>query len=340
MLWNAPFPGQIMNKSGFDHFIEINGINYHYRDIPGGKKGTIVMLHGFASSTYTWESIDRRLAGLGYRAISLDMKGFGWSDKPVNADYSPETLVEEVRAWMEALNLKDVIFAGNSLGGGIACMLAWSYPNLVKKLILVDAGGHRMKLPGIIRLFHAPMAHPFGRLIYGRWIVRLILREVFYHKDWVDDARIEEYYKRLSTFNAIGSQIAFARTINFDLYEIYMKRLSEIQQNCLIIWGKNDSWIPVEHGYWFQEKMPNATLAVIPECGHVPQEEKPELVFSIIRGFIEEQDVTAVADNFRIELKEKSGIDNSRMRKEKIPQRRRNGFQTRERNDKKYQTGS
>lgn len=303
MLWNAPFPGQIMNRTEFDHFIEINGLNYHYRDIPG-KKETIVMLHGFASSTYTWESIDTRLANLGHRVLSLDMKGFGWSDKPVNADYSPETLVEEVRAWMEALKLKEVTFVGNSLGGGIACLLAFSYPNLVKRLVLIDAGGQRMKLPNIIRLFHAPMAHPFGRLIYGRWIVRLILREVFYHKDWVDDDRVEEYFKRLSTFNAIGSQIAFARTINFDLYEIYMQRLSEIKQNCLIIWGKNDSWIPVEHGYKFKEKLPNASLAVIPECGHVPQEEKPEIVYNLIRNFIEGKNFVPIAEEFKVFIKQ------------------------------------
>lgn len=326
MLWNAPFPGQIMNKTEFDHFIEINGVNYHYRDIPGGKKGTIVMLHGFASSTYTWEAIDRRLAAEGYRVLSLDMKGFGWSDKPVNADYSPETLVEEVRAWMEALKLKDVAFAGNSLGGGIACMLAFSYPNLVKTLILVDAGGQRMKLPKIIKLFHAPMAHPFGRLIYGRWIVRLILREVFHHKDWVDDNRVEEYFKRLSTFNAIGSQIAFARTINFDLYEIYMQRLAEITQNCLIIWGKNDSWIPVEHGYRFQEKIPNASLAVIPQCGHVPQEEKPEAVFNLILGFLEGKDLASIAGEFGVELKGENAINNPRIRKEPIMKKRQHAF--------------
>ncbi len=309
MLWNAPFPGQIMNKTQFDHFIEINGVNCHYRDIPGGKKGSIVMLHGFASSTYTWESVDRRLAEAGYRVLSLDMKGFGWSDKPVNADYSPETLVEEVKAWMDALKLKDVIFVGNSLGGGIACMVAFSYPNLVKKLVLVDAGGQRMKLPKIIRLFRLPMAHPFGRLIYGKWIVRLILREVFYHKDWVDDARVEEYYKRISTFNAIGSQIAFARTINFDLYEIYMQRLREMTQHCLIIWGKNDAWIPLKHGYRFYEQLPNATLAVIPECGHVPQEEKPEVMFNLICDFAEGKDLSSTAREFSVDLKVKERPD-------------------------------
>ncbi len=290
MLWKSPFPGQIMHKTEFDHFIDIDGVNYHYREIPGGKE-KVVMLHGFASSTYTWEQIDRRLAKLGCHVYSLDMRGFGWSDKPVGGDYTPDTLMEEVRAWMEALKLKDVTFVGNSLGGGIACMLAFSYPKLVKRLVLIDAGGQRMKLPSIIRLFRLPFAQGVGRMFFGRWIVRLILREVCYHKNWVTDEQVEEYFQRMSTFNAVGSQISFARTIDFELYEIYMQRLREIPQKTLVIWGKNDAWIPLSHGYSLQAKLPDAELAVIPECGHIPQEEKPEVVLRLIHDFIRGKDL-------------------------------------------------
>jgi len=139
MSWKSAFPGQIMHKTEYDHFIDIGGLNYHYREIPGGRE-KVVLLHGFASSTYSFEQIDRRLAKLGCHVFSLDMKGFGWSDKPLGTDYSPETLMEEVKDWMEAMGLKDVTFVGNSLGGGIACMLAFSYPKLVKRLVLLGIG--------------------------------------------------------------------------------------------------------------------------------------------------------------------------------------------------------
>ena len=294
MSWNSPFPGQIMRKTEYDHMIDIGGINYHYREYPG-KKEKVVLLHGFASSTYSWEQIDRRLSRLGYHVFALDMKGFGWSDKPTGADYNPETLMEEVRAWMEELGLRGVTFVGNSLGGGIASLLAFSYPDLIKRLVLVDAGGFRMKLPYIIRLFNAPFAREVGRIIFGRWIVRLILKEVFYHGKWVSDEQVEEYYQRMSTFNAVGSQISFARTIDFDLYELYMRRLNEIKQKTLILWGREDAWIPLEHGFRFQNELPNAELIVIPECGHIPQEEKPEIVLRLIHDFIAGKKLVAVA---------------------------------------------
>ena len=115
MSWKSPFPGQIMNKTEFDHYIDIGGINYHYREIRAERKRS-VLLHGFASSTYTWSRSTGGFQSSGTIVFSLDMKGFGWSDKPLGADYSPDTLMEDVRAWMEALNLKDVTFAGNSLG--------------------------------------------------------------------------------------------------------------------------------------------------------------------------------------------------------------------------------
>ncbi len=300
MSWNSPFPGQIMKKTEFDHIIDIGGINYHYRRFPGSKKETIVLLHGFASSTYSWERIDRRLSALGYNVYSLDMKGFGWSDKPTGADYNPETLMEEVRAWMEELGLRGVTFVGNSLGGGIASLLAFSYPDLVKSLVLIDAGGYRMRLPKILLLFKAPFAREVGRLFYGRWIVRLILKEVFYHGNWVSDEQVEEYYLRMGTYNAVGSQISFARTIDFDLYEIYMNRLSEIRQKTLILWGKEDAWIPLEHGYRFRDALPNSILAVIPECGHIPQEEKPEIVLRLIHDFIEGKKLQVTADELGV----------------------------------------
>ena len=81
--------------------------------------------------------------------------------------------------------------------------MAFSYPKLVKRLVLIDAGGHRMKLPKILRLFKLPFAREVGKVFFGRWIVRLILREVYCHGNWITDEQVEAYYQRMSTFNAV-----------------------------------------------------------------------------------------------------------------------------------------
>ncbi len=54
----------------------------------------------------------------------------------------------------------------------------------------------------------------------------------------------------------------------------------------LVIWGAQDAWIPVENGRKFEEVIPGAALKIIPACGHVPQEEKPEETARLILDFL------------------------------------------------------
>ncbi|MDP3286248.1 MAG: alpha/beta fold hydrolase, partial [Desulfobacterales bacterium] len=73
--------GEILGKVSEDRYVMIDNVNYHYMEYPGPGRD-IFLLHGFASSTYTWEKVIPYLTGKGYHVWALDMKGFGWSDKP------------------------------------------------------------------------------------------------------------------------------------------------------------------------------------------------------------------------------------------------------------------
>ena len=63
--------------------------------------------------------------------------------------------------------------------------------------------------------------------------------------------------------------------------------IADIKNQTLIIWGENDEWIPLESGYQFKNDLSNSELVILPECGHIPQEEKPEQTAKIIINFIE-----------------------------------------------------
>ncbi|HOS41648.1 MAG TPA: alpha/beta hydrolase, partial [Spirochaetota bacterium] len=299
MAWNGMLSGQMPNKTEFDHFIEIDDVNLHYRHYPAKKKKSphIVLLHGFASSTYTWEKIDRRLNDEGFHIWALDMKGFGWSDKPRDSSYDAISLAEQVNRWMEALDIEQAIFVGNSYGGGVAAMLAFSYPKRISKVIAIDpATGQRMKLPFILRLLRFPFARDIGKLIYAKWMIRLVFREVYYHREWITEEQIEEYYQRINTANAIEAQVSLAKQINFDLYKAYTTRLHELTQPALLVWGANDKWIPTQLGIDLCATLPRARMVIIPECGHVPQEEKPDLTFRLIMDFIRGKDPLKIYD--------------------------------------------
>jgi len=280
--------GKVPQPDFYDHFVEINGIKYHYTEYPGSGQ-SVFLLHGFASSTYTWEKTAPLLQAEGYHVWALDMKGFGWSDKPEDSDYTPQQLREEVNAWMDAMGLEKVVFVGNSLGGEIAWKMALEHPDKVKKLILIDAGGLMNEMPFPVRLAGLPGSATVARLFFGRWMIRDILNQVYFDPALITEEQIDAYYNRMRTQNAFYALTALGRSVATPPSEKYASRIPEIQVDTLIIWGREDAWISVKDGFKFKEALPKATLEVIPRCGHTPQEEKPEKTARLILEFLAEK---------------------------------------------------
>jgi len=280
--------GEIIGKAPEDKYIMIHGVNYHYTEYPGTGRN-VFLLHGFASSTYTWEKVIPYLTKQGYHVWALDMKGAGWSDKPKDAKYDTVTLMQEVNKWMNVMGLKDVVFVGNSLGGAIAVLMALEHPDKTGQIVLIDSAGYPIKKPFIIRIAKMPLAGEITKLIFGRWMVRWNLKEVYFNDDLIPEETIDAYYNRMRTENVLDAKIALARSIDFDAFTPYIKRIPEIKNRTLIIWGENDEWIPLESGYNFKKNLSNSKLVILPECGHIPQEEKPEQTAKIMIDFIEKR---------------------------------------------------
>jgi pimeloyl-ACP methyl ester carboxylesterase len=285
-LFNPNLPsGTVPQPKGHDKFITVQNIRYHYIEYPGSGQ-PVVLLHGFASSTYTWEAVAPILNGQGYHVYALDMKGFGWSDKPVDSRYDVVSLMEDVNHWMEALDLSGTVFVGNSLGGAIAVLLSGQYPQRIDKLVLINAGGYPMEPPAVIKMAHWPMAGLWAKMFFGRWMVKRNLKETLYDPDKVTRQRIDAYYDRMCTKNALATQIKTARAIDFRKDNPVAAAARGNTTETLIIWGEEDQWIPLEIGYRFRKEMLITTLHVIPECGHIPQEEKPGETARLILDFI------------------------------------------------------
>jgi pimeloyl-ACP methyl ester carboxylesterase len=140
-------------------------MTYNYAEYPGDIDN-ITLIHGFASSTYTWQSVAQYLNEKGYHVWALDMKGFGWSDKPRDSRYDPVSLMEGVNEWMAAVGLERVVCADNSIGGAVTVLLALQHPERVGSMILIDAAGYPIKKPIIIRLADVPLSGGMVKLIF------------------------------------------------------------------------------------------------------------------------------------------------------------------------------
>lgn len=278
--------GEILGKAPEDKFIMIDDVNYHYLEYPGTGRD-IFLLHGFASSAYTWEKVIPYLTGQGYHVWAVDMKGFGWSDKPEDAKYDTVTLMQEVNKLMDVMGLKDVVFVGNSLGGAIAVLMALEHPEKTDQLVLIDSAGYPIDKPFVIKMANVPFAGEIARLFFGRYVVKSTLKEVLFNDDMVTEEKIDAYFHRMSTENAVYAQTALARSFDIEALSTYTKRIPDIKNRTLIIWGENDEWIPPVSGHKFRKDLSNSTLVILPECGHIPQEEKPEQTAKLIIDFVE-----------------------------------------------------
>ncbi|MEW5736767.1 MAG: alpha/beta hydrolase [Thermodesulfobacteriota bacterium] len=270
-------------------FTDVDGVVYHHEEYPGpGEK--VLLIHGFASSCYTWRSVAENLHGLGFHVYALDMMGFGWSDKPSQAEYDALSLMEGVAAWMDAVGLDSAVVGGNSLGGGVASLLALMHPEKVSRLILVDAliPYADIAFPFLLKLARFPFAGNLARFVITPATVRATMRQIFYDPRLVTPGKVEAYHQRLSTPGCLEAQVKLARSLDPARFAKYLEMGKKMTVPALVIWGEEDRWLPVRFGHRLvSERRARGRFVVLSRCGHMPQEEMPRATARLMADFLE-----------------------------------------------------
>ncbi|SHJ33573.1 Pimeloyl-ACP methyl ester carboxylesterase [Desulfatibacillum alkenivorans DSM 16219] len=281
----------------WDRFVRVNGVRIHYTELPGPGED-VLLIHGFASSSYTWQEMAPLLHKQGYNVWALDLKGFGYSEKPKNGKYDPFSLMEDVVDWMDAVGLEKAVVTGNSLGGGIASLMALVYPEKVSKLVLLNAlAPYDIPHPLIIRLSHFPLAPRLAGLVVTREVVRYYLKQVFFNPRFVTPEKVQAYYDPLRSPGCLYAQTLAARAMDPKPFLRFMDGGYSVKAPVLVIWGEDDRWIPLHYGQQLlDQQMGRGTFVVLPECGHMPQEEKPEDTAKAILDFMKDVPIVQVGD--------------------------------------------
>jgi pimeloyl-ACP methyl ester carboxylesterase len=257
------------------------------RYLRAGRGPAVVLLHGFASSIYTWKDVLPALRE-GHDVVALDLPGFGGSDQP--ADLSFESYPRVVRALLDRLGIARVDLVGNSMGGAVAVVLAATAPSRVGRLVLIDAAGFNLaarERPFLIRLAGSgPMAAVLDHLPVRRLMVRAALRQVFHDPALVTRDRVEEYAApmlRPGAPAAIRSLLATLRLHPTAVAEL----VPRVQAPTLILWGAHDAWIPPRDADRFARAIAGSRTVVLEDCGHLPQEERPAEVARLLVEFLD-----------------------------------------------------
>ena len=258
-----------------------NGNRIHYRDQGNSGGKIIILLHGFTSSLHTWEPWVDLLKDT-FRIVTLDLPGHGLTGAVENQDYSKTSFSETILGVADALSINSFVLGGNSMGGGATWRFALAYPERVTHMILINATGpwprqHDRMANNQNSPFAALEWQWFRRLgqhINPRYLVERGLLSAYNNAPVVDKTLVDRYIEmilREGTRGAILKQSAEQRTYTGSTPIL----LDSLTQPTLVIWGAMDSLIPVSVGERFVAELPNATLVVYPDLGHVPMEEDP-----------------------------------------------------------------
>ncbi len=270
-------------------FLDIDGVSVYVEEKnPESPGETIVFIHGFGGSTFSWRHNDSFFADRGYRVIGLDMKGFGLSHKDFASNYSHRSQAQLVARVLDEMGVERAYLVGHSMGSSVMLHFAHMYPEQVKGLISVaGAVGIRERSvhPGALLRF--PPFRRAGEVFLTRYINRERVRAILdsaYHEDVITVDILDGYYNRIVTGHWWGSLLAMTRDMRRNAITF---ALEDFDFPTLVIWGENDTWIGRASIHRWRERIPSAEFHVMPGVGHLPMEEDPDSFNSTVLAFLE-----------------------------------------------------
>ena len=270
------------------HTVTVNGSRIAYLDAGGGPP--VILVHGFGGSLWQWEYQQAPLA-THHRIITLDLPGSGLSDKPDIA-YTPDEMIAFFRGFMDALGIQKAALVGNSMGGGLVIGMAVTHPERVERVVLISGmpKNVREKLTGRLTRRAVETSAPvwlirLGNWLAGRWVTEDVLQEMVYDHSLLTPAVIERSYQNRQRPGLIAPLMTTARTL--PLWEQGLaRRIGEIRQPTLVIWGEEDEIFPPDVGRELQATIKGASFALVPKAGHIPQWEQPDVVNQLLITFL------------------------------------------------------
>ena len=274
-------------------FRTIHGYRRAFRIAGSGP--AILLIHGIGDNSSTWETVQTKLAQR-FTVIAPDLLGHGKSDKP-RADYSVAAYANGMRDLLAVLDIERVTLVGHSLGGGVTMQFAYQYPQLVERLVLVGTGGVTKDVHFALRLASLPMGSEALALlrfpgavpalqVTGRVIGAALGSTSFAH-DLPDVLRV------LAQLPEPTASAAFSRTLRAVvdwrgqvvtmLDRCYLTESVPVQ----LIWGDQDSVIPVSHARMAHAAMPGSQLEIFHRSGHFPFHDDPDRFVEVVERFID-----------------------------------------------------
>ena len=278
------------------HYLDINGLSYHYLDEGSGKP--IVMLHGNPTWSFYFRELIRGLSG-SYRTIAPDHIGCGLSEKPGTDryDYRLQSRVDDLAALLDHLGLRrDITLVLHDWGGAIGMAYALRNPDRIARLILMNTAAFlppdNKKLPLRLRLIRniKLLAKP---AVLGFNLFALAALFMASHKGLSAEVKAG----LIAPYNCWDNRIAtlkFVEDIPLSPDDPSYPIVKHVDDNLyklskvplLILWGAHDFVFDQAYLQEWRQRLPHAEVHVFEEAGHYVLEDEPEQVVRLIEDFL------------------------------------------------------
>ena len=262
-------------------FTTIAGTKLHDRDSGPKTAPALVFLHGFGSSLHTWDTWAAAL-DKDYRVIRLDLPGFGLSGENTENDFSDSHDLAVIMGLLDTLHISKSSFIVNSLGGKLAWQIVYTYPERVEKLILISPDGFASlgfeydKQPDSSFMLNAMV------WTLPKPALKMNLLPAYADPNSLTTSLLNRYHDLMC---APGVRKSITTRVHQTLLKDPLPKLKSIRAETLLIWGERDAMIPVANAKDYMGAIATSSLVVLPDIGHLPQEEQPQLGLLALQKF-------------------------------------------------------
>jgi pimeloyl-ACP methyl ester carboxylesterase len=259
--------------------VPVDGITVGYDDQGGGEP--LVLVHGHPFDRSMWRPQVAAFSRAGWRVIAPDLRGYG-ETTVVPGTTTLETFARDLAGFLECLEVDSIVLGGLSMGGQIVMEFYRLFPHRVRGLVLADTSaraetedGKRLRNSTADRLLREGMA-PYAEEVLPRMVAPHNLR-----------ARPDLARQVLAMMLATSPEGAAAALRGRAERPDYLDLLAHITVPTLVAVGADDTFTPVNEAQQLQERIPDATLVVIRDAGHMPNLERPTEFNGALRGLLE-----------------------------------------------------
>ena len=271
------------------HFIELDGMRYHYVDEGAGP--TVLFVHGNPTWSFAWRNVIKTLSPA-YRCLAVDHIGCGFSDKPQDYPYRLENHVGNLVRFIEHLDLRDITLVAHDWGGAIGMGAAVRKSDRLSKLVLMNTAAFRSQsIPWRIAACRIPLLGPLA----VRGLNAIAAAATFMAVEKSLPPAVKQGYLR--PYDSWRNRVAVQRFVEDiplapshpsyqTLVEIEQSLPSLADKPLLLMWGMRDWCFTPAFLEEFERRFPQAETLPIDDAGHYVFEDASESIMARLKTFL------------------------------------------------------